>query len=97
MFALTVTLVATAGAEEQVAEGVRALATASRRERDVVEWRVHRSIEDPRRFLLYELYRDATGLDRHRATEHFATYQREVLPLVEDRQPATWEELPASE
>ncbi len=92
-FALSVTLRAISGQEERVADGLHALEAASRREPGVVEWRAHRSSDDPRTFLLYELYRDAADLDAHRATEHFAAYQRDVLPLLEDRQPRAWETL----
>lgn len=93
MYCLVARLVARDGQEEAVAAGLAVNEAASRQEPGVVEWIVYRSTDDPRRFLLYELYRSAADLEAHRATEHFARYQREVVPLLESREFNAWEPL----
>jgi len=92
-YCLIAMLTAAPGEEERVDEGLALNETASRQEPGVLDWIVYRSSEDPRRFLLYEVYTDAAALDAHRATEHFARYEREVVPLLERREPSYWEPL----
>jgi autoinducer 2-degrading protein len=90
-FTLTVLLMAVEGEEERVADGLRVLEAASQKEPAVLEWRIYRSPEDPRRFMIYERYRNRDGLDAHRASEHFLRYEREILPLIETREPVAWD------
>ena len=89
-FTLTVMLTAVEGEEERVADGLRVLEAASQKEPAVLEWRVYRSPENPRRFMIYERYVDRGGLDAHRASDHFAVYERDILPLIESREPVAW-------
>ena len=81
------------GQEEHVAEGLRLNEAESRLEPGVIEWTVYRSTDDPRKFLLYELYFDEAALEAHRATPHFQRYLLEVVPLLESREFAAWEPL----
>ena len=92
-YCLIAQVVAAEGQEEIVAAGLAANEAASRQEPGVIEWTVFRSPDDPRRFLLYELYEDATGLEAHRASAHFQRYATEVVPLLESREFAAWEPL----
>jgi quinol monooxygenase YgiN len=54
-----------------VAESLRELATASRREPGCVNYIPHHSEEDPDTVFIYEQYRDEKALAEHRASEHF--------------------------
>ncbi|HYI21075.1 MAG TPA: putative quinol monooxygenase [Candidatus Limnocylindrales bacterium] len=82
------------GNEDAVAAGLAVNQAASRLEPGVIEWIAYRSKDDPRNFLLYEIYVDAAGLEAHRASEHFRRYVAEVVPLLESREFAAWEPLP---
>jgi quinol monooxygenase YgiN len=93
MYCLVARLVAREGEEERVAAGLAANEAASRKEPGVIEWIVYRSTDDPRRFLLYELYGSAADLEAHRATPHFERYVLEVVPLLESREFHAWEPL----
>jgi quinol monooxygenase YgiN len=55
---LAVTWVAQPGAEEAVAAILREVAPLSRAEPGCLQYDVHRDPDDPRRFLLWERYRD---------------------------------------
>lgn len=49
---------------------------------------VNRSIEDPRRFLLYEQYDDQAAVDAHRETDMFKEHVLgTVVPMLEQREP----------
>ena len=46
---------------------------------------VHRSTEDPNKFVLYEIYRDATAFyDDHRSTKHYARWRAAAAHYVVD-------------
>lgn len=83
---LTVLLTVRAGAEEQAHGHLRALAEETRREPGCLAYNVHHAADNPRRVLIYELYRDEAALDTHRQTAHFARYATGgFYPLVEER------------
>ena len=49
---------------------------------------VNRSIEDPRKFLLYEQYVDEAAVEAHRSTDMFQQYiLGTVVPMLEHREP----------
>ncbi|HEY7838189.1 MAG TPA: putative quinol monooxygenase [Terriglobales bacterium] len=84
---LAVHLLIREGAEAQAVACFEKLAPASRAEPGCLGYNVHRSIENPRRFLIYELYRDEAALQAHRDSAHFAQYATgELYWLVEGRQ-----------
>ncbi len=59
---------------EQVAEALRRLTEASRKEPGCVSYIPHELADDPNTILIYEQYRDAEALDAHRASAHFRDY-----------------------
>lgn len=50
----------------------------SRQEPGVVRFDVMQQHDDPTQFLLYEVYREAADLDRHRETAHYARWRDAV-------------------
>jgi len=54
-----------------VAEALRALATASRQEPGCVSYVPHYLEDDPDTVLIYEQYRDAKAQAAHRESDHF--------------------------
>ena len=81
------------GEEERVADGLRANEAESRNEPGVIEWIAYQSTDDPRDFVLYEVYRTEADFEAHRAMPHFARYAAEVVPLLEARDVSEWEPL----
>jgi quinol monooxygenase YgiN len=57
-----------------IAETLRLLAEASRKEPGCVNYIPHQLEDDPDTVLIYEQYRDAKALVDHRASEHFNKY-----------------------
>ena len=55
---------------------------ASIREPGVSRFDFAQSSEDPTRFLLVEIYRDAEAPAAHKATEHYARWRDAVAPMM---------------
>lgn len=70
-YAIVADWTATEGEEEAVADLLRQLASLSRTEAGCQLYRSHRSTDDPRSFMIYEVYDDAEALEAHRNSEHF--------------------------
>jgi quinol monooxygenase YgiN len=85
MVVLAVTWVAKVGREAEVAEVLAKLTEEARKEPGCVMFQVHRHRTEPRRFFIYEQYKDDAALEAHRNTPHFLQYARKDLPKVADR------------
>lgn len=77
---------ARAGKLQEVEAALRALAPAVRNEPGNVQFIVHRLVENPNEFLLYETYVTEEAFLEHRRTPHFVKYVQETAaPLLEHR------------
>ncbi|MBV9181308.1 MAG: antibiotic biosynthesis monooxygenase [Acidobacteria bacterium] len=85
MIVLAVTWVAKIGRESEVAGLLAKLTQESRKEPGCLMYQVHRHRTEPRRFLIYEQYKDDAALEAHRGAEHFLQYAKKELPKVADR------------
>lgn len=57
-------------------------ARGSGQEPGCLRFDVVQELEDPARFLLYEVYRDAAAHAAHRETAHFQTWRDTVAPMM---------------
>jgi quinol monooxygenase YgiN len=85
MVVLAVTWVAKVGQEAEVAEVLAKLTAEARKEPGCAMFQVHRHHTEPRRFFIYEQYKDDAALEVHRNTQHFLQYARKDLPKIADR------------
>ncbi len=85
MVVLVVNWLAHAGKEHEVAAIFQKQAAAARTEPGCLMFQVHRHRDDPRRFLIYEQYKDDAALEAHRNTPHFLEYVRKQLPALGER------------
>ena len=85
MVVLAVTWTAKATHEAEVAALFAKLTEASRKEPGCVMYQVHRHKTEPRRFFIYEQYKDDAALEAHRASPHFLQFAKKELPKVADR------------
>jgi quinol monooxygenase YgiN len=85
MVVLAVTWVAKVGQEAEVAEVLAKLTAEARKEPGCAMFQVHRHRTEPRRFFIYEQYKDDAALEAHRNTPHFLQYARKDLPKIADR------------
>ncbi|MBZ5718855.1 MAG: antibiotic biosynthesis monooxygenase [Acidobacteriia bacterium] len=85
MVVLAVTWMAKVGHENEVAAIFSKLTEASRTEPGCVMYQVHRHKTEPRRFFIYEQYKDDGALEAHRAAPHFLQHARKELPKFAER------------
>ena len=85
MVVLAVTWMAKVGHENDVMAVFSKLCEASRKEPGCMLYQVHRHKTEPRRFFIYEQYKDDAALEAHRATAHFLQFARKELPKIADR------------
>ena len=82
MIVLKVDMVVKPGTEEKCTELIRKLHEHSRKEPGCVQYAGHQSMEDPRRFMFYEVYKDQAALDAHRNSPHFKQYVNGGLDTI---------------
>jgi autoinducer 2-degrading protein len=70
------------GAEEAFRRATLENAAASLREPGVARFDVVQDLEDPSRFVLVEVYRDAAAAAAHKETAHYRTWRDAVAPLM---------------
>jgi (4S)-4-hydroxy-5-phosphonooxypentane-2,3-dione isomerase len=85
MVVLAVTWMAKAGREADVTALFSKLTEESRKEPGCLMYQVHRHKTEPRRFFIYEQYKDDAALENHRAASHFLQFARKDLPKIADR------------
>jgi quinol monooxygenase YgiN len=85
MVVLAVTWMAKLGREAEVANLFQKLTDESRKEAGCQMYQVHRHKTDPRRFFIYEQYKDDSALEAHRAAPHFLQFAKKELPKVAER------------
>ncbi len=87
MVVLVVRYLTKEGSDEEVASLLRQMIPHARNEPGCLRYEVGRSTEDPRRFLLYEVYRDEAAFKAHGETEAFKEYVLgRIVPLLESRE-----------
>jgi autoinducer 2-degrading protein len=85
MVVLGVTWIAKTGRESEAVELFSKLMQESRKEPGCVAYQVHRHRTEPRRFFIYEQYKDDAALEAHRSAPHFLQNVKKDLPKVADR------------
>jgi quinol monooxygenase YgiN len=85
MVVLAVTWMAKVGREAEMAGIFSKLTEESRKEPGCGMYLVHRHKTEPRRFFVYEQYKDDAALEAHRAAPHFLQYAKKELPKIGDR------------
>jgi autoinducer 2-degrading protein len=85
MVVLAVTWMAKVGQEAEVAALFEKLTEQSRKEPGCAMYQVHRHKIEPRRFFIYEQYKDDAALEAHRGAPHFLQHARKDLPKIADR------------
>lgn len=92
MTCLCVNITVNAGREDEAKALFGKLQEESRKEPGCILYVVHVHREDPRRFLVYEQYKDDAALDAHRESPHFKKYAAEgVYTMIESRDFALWD------
>jgi quinol monooxygenase YgiN len=81
-WALYAEFTANSGAEERVAELVRDFTKRVREEPGNLVFNAHTLVDDPRRWFVYEVYRDEAAFREHLAADHGTTFNAALTGLV---------------
>lgn len=94
MICLAVTYVVQAGHEAEAIELFNTMSGYTRSEPGNIMYIVHRSPSEPRRFFLYEQYKDQDAVNAHRSADYFARYiTNGLLSVIESRAAEIYEPL----
>jgi len=86
MYVVAAQYYAKEGKADEIAAILKQMIPISRAEPWCLLYLINRSLDDPRKFLLYEQYQDRAGYDAHMATEPFkANILGKVVPMLESR------------
>ena len=85
-FVVAIEIVAKRGEAETVADILEGLVAPTMSEPGVKLFLPYRSPTNPRRFFIYELYRDESAWGEHQETAHFKAAIEELLPRVSKRE-----------
>jgi quinol monooxygenase YgiN len=86
MIVLKVDMLVKPESEDKCKEYLRILQEHSRQEPGCLMYMGHQSTQEPRRFLIYEQYKDQAALDAHRNAPYFRQYVNGGLDgIVESR------------
>ena len=86
MFVIVAEWLVKEGKDDEVAAVLRTAVRNSRAEPGCVLFMANRSTENPRKFVLYEQFRDRAAFDAHLETESFKeNVLGRILPLLETR------------
>jgi quinol monooxygenase YgiN len=82
------------GHEEEAMDDLRKLAAETRKEPGNARYLIHRSVDDSRKFLIYEQYRSQDALETHQAKDYFQRYSVNGLrKIAESRVAGTYRPL----
>ena len=91
---LVVAWLAKSGQESGVERILQTMIPFTRAEPGCIRYDVLRAVDEPRRFLLVEVYEDDAALQAHTESDHFKRYVLgEALALLESRERVTYEPL----
>ncbi len=92
MYVVAATYIVKEGNEAALEEALRVMIPLSRQEPDCQLYTIQKSLDNPRKYLLYEQYTNKEGYLAHRETEHFKKYVLgTAVPLLESRTPEFYE------
>ena len=80
--AVIVNFTVKAGEESKAKEWIKKMEEQTRREPGCRHYIGHQSVEDPRRFMFYELYDDQAALDAHSASSYYQQYVTNGLQKI---------------
>ena len=94
MYVVAAQYYAKEGKADEIAAILQEMIPISRAEPGCALYLINRSLDDPRKFLLYEQYRGKAGYEAHMATDAFKeNILGKAVPLLESRERDFYETL----
>ncbi|MDD4876321.1 MAG: putative quinol monooxygenase [Dehalococcoidales bacterium] len=73
------------GKGDEYQEKFQGLAAKVRKDPGAITYALHRKLDNPDQFFVFEQYENEEAIKYHAATEHFQAYRQETAGLVKDR------------
>ncbi len=86
MVVVTAMIKTVVGRGDELEREFRKLVPKVLHEPGVITYTIHRSLDDPSRFFVYEKYRTRADFELHRSTPHFKGFSQ-VLEPIKDGEP----------
>ena len=74
------------GKGDEYQEKFKELAPKVRKDPGAITYVLHRNIDDPDQFFVFEQYENEEAIKYHGSTEHFKAYRQATGDIVKDRQ-----------
>ena len=81
------------GKGDEYQEKFKDLAVKVRKDPGAITYVLHRMIDDPDKFFVFEQYENEEAIKYHGSTEHFKAYRQETADIVEGRQVGLYREI----
>ena len=85
MIVITAALKAAEGKGDELEQEFKKLVPKVLNDPGTISYAVHRAMDNPSRFLVYEKYESAEALRAHGSTPHFREFSRATASMVEGR------------
>ncbi len=82
MIVVVATLKVVEGKGDEFEQEFRKLALKVRDEPGTIVYVLHRAIDDPTKFFVYEKYKDQEALGQHSSTAHFQEFFKAITPIL---------------
>ena len=81
------------GKGDEYQEKFKGLAAKVRKDPGAITYVLHRKIDDPDQFFVFEQYENEDAMKYHASTEHFKTYRQETTDIIKDRKVGFYHEV----
>jgi quinol monooxygenase YgiN len=81
------------GKGDEYQEKFKWLAAKVRKDPGAITYVLHRKIDDPDQFFVFEQYEDEDAIKYHTSTEHFKAYREDTADIVKGRQVGLYREV----
>jgi len=85
MIVVAATLKAVDGKGDELEQEFRKLVPKVLKDPGTISYVVHRNIDDPSKFFVYEKYEDREALKQHSSTSHFQEFSRAIASMLSGR------------
>ena len=85
MIVVAATLKAVEGKGDALEQEFKKLVPKVLKDPGTIAYALHRSVDDPNKFFVYEKYQDRDTLKMHSQTQHFKDFSRTIAPLLSGR------------
>ena len=81
------------GKGDEYQEIFKRLAAKVRKEPGAITYVLHRNIDNPDQFFVFEQYENEEAIKYHASTEHFKAYRQETADIIKGRQVGFYREV----